>query len=80
MNVNLQGNLKKRRESGLMIHKLDPKQRKENEKERIQTKYPSPPPAKAPFAKQVIRQQRSALQRRSALLFKKPVDALQSLQ
>ena len=36
MNLNHQGNLKKRRESGLMTHKVGPKQRKENKKERIQ--------------------------------------------
>ena len=57
INVSLQGNLKKRRESGLMTHKVGPKQRKGNDKEGIQTKCPIPPPAKGPFAKLVIRQQ-----------------------
>ena len=56
--TSLQGNLKKRRESGLMTHKVGPKQRKGNDKERIQRKCPIPPPAKGPFAKPVsLRQQ-----------------------
>ena len=69
--------MKKRRESGLKTHQVDPKQRKGNDKERIQTKYPSPPLAKASFAKPVIRQQRKGLQWRklglpaSTLMFKK---------
>ena len=78
INVSLQGNLKKRRESGLMTHKVGPKQRKGNDKERIQRKCPISPPAKGPFGKAVIRQQRKGLQWRklglsaSALMFKKP--------
>ena len=69
--------MKKRRESGLKTHQVDPKQRKGNDKERIQTKYPSPPLAKGSFAKPVIRQQRKGLQWRklglpaSTLMFKK---------
>ena len=53
-----------------MIHQVGPKQRKGNDKERIQTKYP--------FAKPVIRHQRRGLQWQklglpaSALMFKKP--------
>ena len=53
-----------------MTHQVGPKQRKGNDKERIQTKYP--------FAKPVIRHQRRGLQWRkrglpaSALMFKKP--------
>ena len=61
-----------------MTHQVGPKQRKGNDKERIQTKYPSPPLAKGPFAKPVIRQQRKGLQWRklglpaSTLMFKTP--------
>ena len=60
-----------------MTHKVGPKQRKGNDKESIQTKCPIPPPAKGPFGKPVIRQQRKGLQWRnlglpaSALMFKK---------
>ena len=39
-----------------MTHKVGPKQRKGNDKERIQMKCPIPP-AKGPFVKPVIRQQ-----------------------
>ena len=61
-----------------MTHKVGPKQRKGNNKERIQMKCPIPPPAKDPFAKLVIRQQRKGLQWHklglpaSALMLKKP--------
>ena len=45
-----------------MTHKVGPKQRKRNGKERIETKCPIPPPAKGPFAKPIIRQQWKGLQ------------------
>ena len=45
-----------------MTHKVGPKQRKGNDKERIQMKCPIPPPAKGPFVKPIIKQQRKGLQ------------------
>ena len=50
-------NKRKRSHDSQSRPKEGPKQRKGNDKERIQTKCPIPPPGKGPFAKPVIRQQ-----------------------